>query len=386
VLATQSFKKRVLVVATIATTIKSFCIPNIRLLQQLGYDVDIAADFSRESWPSGDVDGWRENLAAEGIMSWPIDFTRNATDLPQHVRAYRQLKSLILNERYRFVHTNTPIASAIVRVVCHDTRTRCIYTAHGFHFYKGAPAKNWLLFYPIEKLLSRCTDTLITINDEDYALAKARFHAKETIEIPGAGIDTSKFVRRWENREQLRMSLSIGPQTTVLLSVGELNKNKNHESVIRTLTQIDGDICYCIAGQGPLGNSLSHLIFELGLQDKVRMLGFIDDVTSLYNMADVYIHPSFREGLSTAITEAMACELPVLASNRRGCRDLVDVELGGFLFEPDDVSTIVSAIRRLLASDSKAMGEYNRTKACACSTAVTLATMRKAYSKYQVSY
>lgn len=210
-----------------------------------------------------------------------------------------------------------------------------IYTAHGFHFFKGAPLINWLVFYPIEKLCSRWTDVLITITREDYHLAQNKMHAKKVIYVPGVGIDTAVFapmacdaVTNAKKRKELKLAMT----DIVMLSVGELNKNKNHEIMLRAMAQLGNkDLHYVIAGQGNLKDYLEKLARELGVADKLHLLGFRSDVKELFKIADFFAHPSFREGLSVAVMEAMANALPVICTGIRGNTDLIENNKGGYL-------------------------------------------------------
>jgi glycosyltransferase involved in cell wall biosynthesis len=361
---TPNQKKEVLLLASVSSMIEQFNMPNIKLLQSMGYEVHVACNFKVGSTsPSGNAIDLVSQLDKMGVIHHQIDFDRNALDIPQDDICYQQVLSLVETHGFAFVHCQSPVGGAIARLACHKTNTRVIYTAHGFHFYDRAPFKNWLLYYPIEKRLSHYTDVLITINHEDYQLAKERFQAKETIYIPGIGIDTNRFKGHEKDGAMLRDSLNIPKDATVLLSVGELNRNKNHGAMIRALKQIDSDaLYYLIAGQGPLNDQLQRLINKLELHDHVHLLGFCSDTEALYAAANVFVHPSFREGLPVAVMEAMASGLPVAASRIRGCVDLIQTGKGGELFDPEDVSDIIRTLDSLINEDLLTMGHYNQEK------------------------
>lgn len=356
--------KKMLMVATVASMIGHFNMSNMRILQDMGYEVHVACDFTDQSvWTKERVNKFLKLLDDLNIKAVQIDFTRKLVKINKHVKAYVQLKNLIIQENYSLIHCHTPIASVIARCAAHIEKVKIIYTAHGFHFYKGAPLKNWILYYPVEKFLSKCTDVLITINKEDYKRAKKKFKSKRVKYVPGVGINTEKFNRIPQLSKELREKLNIPLSFKWLLSVGELNENKNHEAVIRGIVNLP-NVYYTIAGQGVLFQYLTQLIDELGISNRVKLLGFRDDIEDLYGAADIFVFPSVREGLSAALMEAMASGKPVACSRIRGNTDLVDKH-GGVLFEPDNLQSISMALEKLTnLPENKLiwMGKYNKKK------------------------
>ena len=271
--------------------------------------------------------------------------------------------NLFYKEKYEIIHCHTPIAAFCTRLACRTLRkngTRVFYTAHGFHFYKGAPLKNWLFFYTAEKLCAKMTDVLITINQEDYALAQKKLKAKRVAYVPGVGIDLEKFSACSVDKKAKREELGIPEDAKLLLSVGELNENKNHETVIRSIADMK-DTHYIIAGDGKRKEKLMSVIEELGLSERVKLLGRRNDIAELCKVSDVFVFPSFREGLSLALMEAMACGLPCAVSEIRGNIDLID-ENGGTLFDPHSVQSCKDRLEELFGGDLKKTGEYNAEK------------------------
>lgn len=343
---------KILYVSTISNTINAFLIPHIKFLIKEGHNVDIACNVQRELPP------W---LAEWRCRIFNIEFSRSPLSW-SNISAYRKLRSLICNEKYDLVHTHTPIASVWTRLACRDLRdVKVIYTAHGFHFYKGAPLKNWLVYYPIERYLSRYTDVLITINQEDYFRARG-FHAKKVEYVPGVGISLNNYSPKDVDRIHKRKELGIPKDTFVLLSVGELNKNKNHEVIIRALKLLNNPhVYYLICGEGQLKNYLQELAKTLGVAEQVKLLGYRDDVLEICQASDVFIHPSFREGLPVAVMEAMWSELPVICSNIRGNSDLIKNGKGGYLVPPFDMCAFADKIEMLRANPAirESMGRFN---------------------------
>ena len=340
---------KILYVTTISNTVNAFLIPHIKMLIDEGHQVDVAFNIEQEVKPEIYEMGCK-------IHQLPLQRLPLKKD---NFRAYKILKKIIISEGYDLVHTHTPIASAIVRLVCRSlNNVRVFYTAHGFHFFKGAPIVNWFIYYPVEKWLARYTDTLITINKEDYSRAKRKFKAKRVEYVPGVGIDLKKFNTVKVDRDLKRSQLGLPKEAFVVLSVGELNKNKNHEVIIRAIAKIDNpDIHYIVCGEGPLKGYLIDLSEDLGIKNRVHLLGFRKDIAEICKVSDLFTFPSYREGLSVALMEAMANGLPVVCSNIRGNSDLIESGKGGYLVEPDDVEGFAKYIKELI-EDSRLRSEF----------------------------
>ena len=316
---------KILYVTTISNTVNAFLIPHIKMLVENGHSVDIACNIVQPIKPE---------LIDMGCKVYNIPFQRS----PIHklnLHAFGSFKNLIRTEVYDIVHTHTPVASAIVRLACKkNSSIKVIYTAHGFHFYKGAPLINWIIYYPIEWYCAQITDVLITINKEDFVFAQKKLKAKSIVYIPGVGIDAKKFAKLSTNRDAKRTELGVGKNDILWLSIGELNRNKNHEIVIRALSKLNRkDMHFAIAGAGVLENHLKTLAQTTGVAENVHILGLRSDVSELLNAADIFVHPSIREGLPIALMEAMAVGLPCIVSKIRGNIDLID-DNGGALFNP----------------------------------------------------
>lgn len=281
-----------------------------------------------------------------------IPFSRNPFS-KSNLKGFKALKRLISLGGYDIVHCHTPVAAMCTRLACAGLRKKGIkvfYTAHGFHFYKGAPLKNWLIYYPVEKICAHFTDLLITINQEDYAFAQRKMKAKKIEYVPGVGINTEEFKNHElteKEKAELRKAISVPEDATLLFSVGELNENKNHKVVLNALSLIkEKNIHYVIAGEGSMQEYLTSLARQLKLEDNFHLLGYRKDVKSLYKIADYFVHPSFREGLPVSVMEAIAAGLPIIASNIRGNKDLVDDSVG-CLFNPNDSNDFCRAFNTL---------------------------------------
>ncbi|CBK75367.1 Glycosyltransferase [Butyrivibrio fibrisolvens 16/4] len=380
----MSTNKKALMHAHTAYMVTQFNIDNIKILQDLGYQVDVAC-----CWQDDDsalspeaMKERRKKLDDMGCRVIETASLRKIFNISELSKAYKQLKNEVEKNQYQIVHTQSPIGGVICRLACRKARklygTKVIYAAHGFHFFKGAPLKNRLIFYNVEKYCSKFTDLLITINKEDYDNAK-KFKAKQVAYIPGAGVDTHKFVASDDARTKVRRELGIDDDTIVLLSVGELIHRKNHAEVLRalkimkdngTLLTPDSDervqpkykIKYLIAGRGKIQNELEETIKHLGLQDYVQLLGFRRDVADVFAASDIYVFPSHQEGLPVALMEAMSVGMPVVCSRIRGNTDLISDGEGGYLFDSRNAKSLVAALNKALVDNETKraqMGEIN---------------------------
>lgn len=338
--------KKVLFVATVVKThIMEFHIPYLKMFKEMGWETAVAARNDYEN-PDDCVIPYCDTY-------YNIPFERNPLK-SGNLKAYKELKHIIDEGEYDIIHCHTPVGAMLTRLAAKQARkqgTKVFYTAHGFHFYKGAPAINWILYYPVEKWLSRYTDVLITINKEDYERAKT-FKAGKVCYVPGVGIDLKKFNVGYVNKEQKRKEIGVSADDFVLLSVGELIPRKNHEVVIRALSvlkQLDklNHIEYVICGRGAYETDLKKLAEGLDVADHVHFLGYRNDISEICNCADLFVFMSHQEGLPVALMEAMACGLPAVCSNIRGNTDLIEDGVTGLLANntPEEVAESISKMK-----------------------------------------
>lgn len=352
-----------------ASMIKQFNMNNINLLLSMGCKVDVACNFKEgNNFSKKEIDELQHQLTVLGITYYQIDFSRKVTNIRSDVRAYKQVLQLLKQKKYDFVHCHMPIVSVLVRKACNKIGIPVIYTVHGFHFFNGAPLKNWLMYYPIEKYYSRYTNVLITINREDYKRAYKKFDAKKIVYIPGVGVDTTKFSSTLfcdDKKNELRKSLGVQQNAIMLLSVGELSKRKNHVIVIKALSEISNkNVHYCIAGIGCLHDELRDLACKLGVSERVHLLGFRKDIKELCLTSDIFVFPSLQEGLPVALMEAMSCGMPCVVAKIRGNTELIDNN-GGRLFNAFSIRDCTKAITELIEitpAQRNVLGFYNRNK------------------------
>lgn len=327
--------------------ISSFSISNIMAAKELGVEFHYAANWSKASKKQ-----IKEEEDKYGITIHHIDFIRNPFN-PKNYKAYKQLNLLIKNEKYDVIHCNTPIGGVLGRICARKANiSEIIYTVHGFHFYKGAPLINNILYKNIEKYFSKITNTIITINKEDYNNALNFKNINKNLKVfyvPGVGIKRSDIINTENNRSCLLEELHIKDDAFLIISAGELNNNKNQEVVIKTLAEIKNpNIHYLICGIGQNKEMLKIKVEKFGLEKNVHFLGFRNDIVKLMKCSDIFVMPSFREGLSRAVMEAMASGLPVIASEIRGNVDLIEEGKNGYLFNPNDAVKLKEIILSLV--------------------------------------
>lgn len=333
--------KKFLIVAHYSRFLVQFELNDVRLLQSMGFEVHYATNYQQEDMFSGAIKIIQEN----GVILHQVDFVRSPYSIPANIKAYRQLKDLMVKEKFSGVHCHTPMAGALARLAANATHTvPVIYTAHGFHFYKGCPLKNKLIYQTAETFLARYTDAQITINQEDFAAAQKFPLRGKAYYVPGIGVDVKKISSVQVDRATKRAELGIPQDAFVLISVGELNENKNHATVVRALAKADiPNSYYLICGEGKLKQQHFELAQKLGISEKVKLLGFRTDVSEILRACDCFVFPSSREGLSVSLMEAMAAGLPCIASRIRGNVDLL--ENSRYLFEPADENALCQLLK-----------------------------------------
>lgn len=370
---------RILYITTVGSTMGFFR----DLITELvcdGSTVDIATnECHRESM----VNPLYQSL---GCRVYPISCSRFPFD-KGNLNAINEIREIVAKGNYDIVHCHTPIAAACTRLACKGLRksgVKVIYTAHGFHFYTGAPLKNWLLYYPVEWLCAHWTDVLITINKEDYERAKKHMHARRVVYVPGVGIDTKRFMDATVDRATMRREIGVPEDAVLLMSVGELIARKNHEVAMKALAKIaDKNIHYAIVGIGPLRDELQTLAESLGVGEQVHFLGYRRDIPELYKAADICVFPSHQEGLPVAVMEAMACGLPIIASDIRGSHELLSSSGNVLITKCDDAGAFAEAIKRLSADATLCaeMGVANLEKSAAYDVEIINVRMKEIYNE-----
>ncbi|WP_427337950.1 glycosyltransferase family 4 protein [Caloranaerobacter sp. DY30410] len=335
--------KKVLFTATVDGHILNFHIPYLKWFKEQGYEVHVASN-GNSNIPFVDV-------------KYNIPFERSPFKVT-NLKAYRQLKNIIDNNNYRLIHCHTPMGSVLTRLAAKKARkkgTKIIYTAHGFHFFKASPLINWLLYYPVEKWLSKYTDCLITINDEDYECAvKNKFKAGSVKKVNGVGVDLNKFTPQTvEKKKELRKQYGYNDTDFILICVAELNHNKHQDLLINAVSILKNkipNIKLLLVGSGNLMKQYKKQVKKLGLEKYIQFLDYRSDVSNLLIISDLLVSASRREGLPVNVMEAMATGLPLVVTDCRGNRDLVKNGENGYVVGIDDVDGFANAVEELYGS------------------------------------
>lgn len=346
--------KKALLISNITNKFTNFIIPSIEVLKGLGYEVHSCANYSN----------FIDDKSKYDIEMHHIDFYRNPFNI-RNIKAYKQLLKLMKDEKFDVVHCNTPIGGLLGRICAKKTKVpKVIYTAHGFHFYNGAPLINRIIYRNVEKWLAKYTDILITMNDEDYENAK-KFKLKKngnTELIHGVGVNTEEFNLKNFDRDKYRERLDLNKENIMIISTGDLIKRKNYEASIKAIANCNNKkIQYFICGEGPLKSNLENLALHLGVSQQVHFLGFRSDIKELLNCADIFLFTTLQEGLPRSLMEAMASGLPCVVSKIRGNVDLINTN-GGYLIKANDIYEISKDIN-ILANNKELrlkFGENNK--------------------------
>ena len=333
--------KKVLFSATVDSHILHFHLPYLKMFKEKGYEVHVATN-TDDTIPFCDV-------------KHKVSFERSPFKI-NNLKAIKQMKKILLDNNFDIVHTHTPMGSVVTRLAYKKVRnkvnTRMIYTAHGFHFYKGAPLLNWLLFYPVEKYLSKYTDTLITINKEDYCLAKKKFRKCRSVEyVPGVGIDIKKFDVNIQKSERniIIEKFGLNKNDFILTCVARLDKNKNQGFLIDVMKQINltnKKIHLFLVGPDELNGIYQKKVGDDNVKN-VHFLGRREDIPTILSISDIIVSASLREGLPVNIIEAFAAGKPVVVLNCRGMNDLIENEQNGFIISNNNSKSFIDCISLL---------------------------------------
>lgn len=371
---------RILYVTTVSSTMNAFLIPHIKMLVDKSHQVDVAFNLTRPL--KNELEKLITNVHQLEFSRFPI---RN-----NYLKLVKDMKAVVVEGEYDIVHTHTPIASLVVRLACRNLKNvKVIYTAHGFHFFEGAPKKNWSLFYPIEKFLSKYTDVLITMNEEDYQLASKKLYANRIAKVNGVGIDLSKFNTISSVKKNIKKSsYGFKKDDFILIYVAELSYRKNQEDLIKAISNLNTtipNIKLLLIGEGPSAEKHEKLVSKLELAEHVKLLGYRTDIPSLMSISDVIVSTSRQEGLPVNIMEGMASGLPAVVTNSRGNRDLIENNLNGFVVELHDVQTFSNKIQDLHNDKElrKRFSEHSLKKIHSYSIENVLEEMKEIYSKLE---
>lgn len=349
--------KRLLITSTDLMMVQ-FLVPHVIYLSKRKFDIDIAC-----SEVGGRFKEIEDKLSEYVGHIYKVNLQRSPLSR-NNFTGYHELLKIINDVTYDFIWTNEPVMSVVTRLAARQTRkrgTKLVYMAHGFHFFKGAPPLNWIIYYPIERIMAHHADMICTVNTEDYARAK-QFNVKQVSYIHGIGINTARLSQN-AITHNIRQELNLSDDSFIILSVGELNKNKNQSTIIKAISGLNNsNIHYVLCGKGYEEKNLKLLADKLGISGQVHFLGYRKDVVDICAQADIYVMPSYREGLPVSSLEAMYCGLPLVTSDIRGLTDVNKGGINGLICAPNDYNGFASAIEKLIEDSDlrKNMGNKNR--------------------------
>ncbi|MGG2025481.1 glycosyltransferase family 4 protein [Gottfriedia sp. S16(2024)] len=333
--------KKILYITTLSRTINAFLVPHIKKLISDKNIVDCACSVDLEI---------ERSLTEQGVNIYDIPFSRNPFH-PSNLKAFRQLIKIQAEHKYDIVHVHTPIAALYGRLLkAKFPQLKTVYTVHGFHFYKGAPVTNWCIYYPIEKIMGYFTDTIITMNTEDFQRAQ-KFNINRILKVHGVGVDFASYNMDLFHKDEIRRKLNLSKDDFVILMIAEVNQNKNHRQMIDAVDILKNrgiQVNVVCAGDGPLKEELKEVVRIRGLEENIQFLGFRNDISELIAACDIGILLSHREGLPRNIMELMACKKTVIGTNIRGIRDLIENNVNGFLVPTNEPTVTADRIEQLI--------------------------------------
>lgn len=375
--------KKALIITAIGGFLPQFELNDVKILQEYGFQVHYSSNFGNNVYSFD-----QESLEEQGIHLHHIDIEKSPFALVRNFRAWKQVMKIIETEEIDMVHCHNPVGALVGRLAaCFSKRKPyTIYTAHGFHFYKGAPLKNWLFYYPVEKWLAQKTDLLITINREDFERAK-KFQLKKggkAERIYGVGVDINHFRKKIGKNLVYRRKIGVPADAFHIVTAAELNENKNQKVIIEAIKLLGRkDVYYTICGKGKNRERLEKMIREYGLEKQVRLLGYRTDIADILQTADCFAFPSIREGLGIAAIEALAVGVPLLVAENRGTKEYTKEDYNGIMCNANDAVEFKNAIEKLYTDHAyhEFLARHCREVAERFSVASTDRVMRRIYSE-----
>lgn len=352
--------RKALLLAPMASVHRRFNKANISALQNLGFKVELCANFANREGSELSNQKFKQECEAAGILCHSFPFERHS--LTACLKILPSLKTLLCKEQYDIIHAHTETGGLLLRLIG-KTYGKKFYTPHGMSFWKGSSIKSHLLYKPLEKWICRAMYQNLGMNKEEFEYLN-KWNSQSANYIHGVGLDVNKMQKTFRERNIVREEFCIEREETMIVSIGELNDNKNHITVIKALANIKRkDYKYIICGIDPNENMILHKASALGIKENVILAGYRSDIPDILNAADLFVLPSFHEGMPVSLLEAMTVNLPIICSQIRGNTDVIKDKVNGFLFDPKDTETLSKRISDLMDKPEmrKAMGENRKT-------------------------
>jgi len=334
---------KALFVTTVPITLEAFLVPFAEHFRAQGWDVDALANGASQNPHIADAFDARHDVA----------WSRNPLDPRNLLGTSAEVRRIVAEGGYDIVHVHTPIAAFVTRWAFRRLKGAAkpvvIYTAHGFHFYRGQRRVPHALFRTMERIAARWTDYLVTINREDFVAAR-RFRgipAERVRHIPGIGVDVMRFgegaVTPTEV-DSVRRDLDVAPDAFMLTMIAELAPVKRHAHLLDALSRTrDLRTVLVLVGDGILEPELREEVRKLGLADRVRFAGYRRDIPAVLAASNALVLVSEREGLPRSVLEAMAAGRPVIGTATRGITDAVDAD-SGWIVDKCDTTELAATI------------------------------------------
>lgn len=372
--------KKVLLFSPTGSIHSRFNLANIKAINELGYELHLLANFNNGPGPEGKNESFSKWCIEQGYYIHNMPFVRGASF--KNFALVKELKKILRKEQFDIVHAHTETGGLLLRFASSAKgASRFIYTAHGMSFWKGCPLKNRLVFKTIEKWICRGMDANLGINQEEFIFLK-NLNPKTATFVHGIGLDIKRFELECRPRNEVRAEFGVDEDDKLIVSVGELNDNKNHATVIKALMYLKNNYYkYVICGVGPNKAKLTQMVTDAGLGNKVILAGYRSDIPDILHAADLFVFPSLHEGLPVSALEAMACGLPLICSKIRGNVDIVKNGENGFLFKPQDHVSLAQAMDCLICNRDlvQLFGEKNKEKVKAFSKEAVVKELRSIY-------
>lgn len=355
-------KPRIFELSTVDITLYKFVLPLMKELRLQGFEVVCGASNH----------GYLNKIEQEGFRTYEVALSRSLNPVSL-IRALLQLVKIFKGENIRILHAHTPIASFIGRLAAFFAKVDIkVYTVHGFILHPR-------VFYYVEKLMARMlTDYMFTVNQEDLELAVNDnfINSDKASNINSVGIDTVFFNPAnidESAKDKLRESLGVMKSVPVIGYVGRVVKSKGVLDLVRAFSEVnkEQDCQLLIVGPWDLDERADEIIIQdirciiqdNHLERKVLLSGHREDIAELLSIMDIFVLPSYREGMPVSLLEAMAMEKAVIGTDIRGTREEI-TEGCGLLYEAGDVNGLKEHIEYFLNDHEKAviMGKSARLR------------------------
>lgn len=336
---------------------------NIKALKEIGAIIYLAANFGTDTPREKNNIQFVAECKRDGINIIDIPFRRGG--FITNIFQIPVLNKFLKREKFDIVHVHTETGGFMLRLSCliqSKCNTKFVYTPHGMSFWKGSSLKSQLVYRPLERWICSAMDMNLGMNMEEVENLK-RWNKRTAHYVHGVGLNVARMQNPTRSREQMREEFGLTESDKFIASIGELDDNKNHITVIKALATLGRkDFKYVVCGVGPNKDMLLAEAEHMGLKENVILAGYRSDIPDVLNAADIFVFPSFHEGMPVSALEAMACGLPIICSEIRGNVDIIREGDNGYLFQPSDVETLARKLEYLLddAEKRKIMGLKNK--------------------------